>query len=356
MIIFRTAPLALLEPEHPGPRPHLTKVEPESLEPCHCATSANILTWEIVENRNGCTLATRQRIPNMSRSLIRATTLSLCALVLLAVTASSAFAAGKPTEVRREFAKYGINHVEMKAIANPNGAATTLSIEYKRSSEKSFKLVLSKEIGSGSTAVTIGNVVSGLVPGAHYEIKVLAVNSFGTVTVTEEWFESVWRVNKTNTVPAEFAHSGQAMFEMKIGGSPLAIKCSESGYGVLGHKGAVGDSYNVTLSNCRYYQNGEEICKPTPHGFSLNGAFVNEAGYIYFDFPEGCFPERQPVFHLSEAFFVEAPFNIFTVKQPLTMTSKATWGGNVVNITISSEAELTSEHVGQVFGVSAEVL
>jgi hypothetical protein len=284
----------------------------------------------------------------MSRtSLGRLGLMFVSLLGLMSLFSGSAFAAGKPTSVNLNWASPGITHIEVKGTANPNGAATTVQLEYQNAGV--YQTFLTKEIGSGTSSVNVNGMLNGLAPQTDYYLRVSATNKYGTVYSFTEHFAPRWEAIGAKTA-GSFASSGTAKFEYTAGaGTKVKIECNESGTGTIGSAGAVGDGYHGSFSGCVLYQDGAKVCNAPSTTVNLNGAFVNEASQIAFPFPEGCFYSTFAI-TTSEPFFINMPLGVYQVTQPITLTEKGTWGGNVVTTTITSNWHLTGANSGLKFG------
>ena len=277
---------------------------------------------------------------------------------LMALFSASAIAAGKPTQVSANIknpGSWGINHVEGAAYANPNGASTTVTLEYREHGTSTFKSAGSENIGSGTTQINFQRLISGLKPLAEYDLRTTATNSFGTTTSsigvveTPRWI--VHGMTKEDHV-ASFASTGTATFDLQMGSVKAHIACNETGSGTFGGYGGTGTGYKANLSNCTLYENEEEMCKPkVAPSLSLDQTFTSTSNLINFQFPSGCFYEEFTL-AASEPFFVTMPnFNkTNVVAEPLTLTNKLKFGGNTVTATISTTWSLTGEDAGKLFG------
>lgn len=69
----------------------------------------------------------------------------------------------------------------LKGSVNPNGSATTYQFEYGTTTSYGTKAPLSAEsVGSGTTAVAVSKVITGLAEGSEYHYRVVASNAAGT--------------------------------------------------------------------------------------------------------------------------------------------------------------------------------
>jgi hypothetical protein len=292
---------------------------------------------------------------NIRRSLRAALLLASVVTALFAVSVSGASAAGAPTLVRVGPSQLGISYFEFHGVANPNGSATTVSLEYrKHGSGAEFKTIYSENIGSGTSTVnTATRLLDGLTHDIYYDIRVSATNAFGT-TRGEELYESNWTIaGQPKTHVASYATSGTFALEYKASGIPTKVECNESSYGTLNNFEGKGDSFHLGLSNCATYQSGKKVCSPTaPWGVVLDGTFTSEMSTLNWNV---C-PNEEVMYHLtfSEPFKVQMS-ELSLVEQPVTMTANVQYtGATNAKITITSNWSLTGEDKGLKFHPEAE--
>lgn len=287
--------------------------------------------------------------------LNRGALLLVSILGMLCLYSASASAAGVPTQVEASWRKSGIAHFEFVGKANPNGAATTLNLEYrKKGTAEAFTTVLSKSIGSGTTQQTVSTVVGGLKPMVWYETRVTATNSFGSKTATDFW-ETRWRVAgvPAGTAVPYSTSGGNFRLEYTASGSvKTKVECNEASTGTLNSTEGASDQFKLGLSSCVTYENGVEVCKPTaPWGITLNGTFTSELSYINWNV---C-PNSETVMPLSfTSPFIVTMAELQKVEQPVTMTANASYGFWPATITINSTWRLAGEYSGKKFAQEFE--
>jgi hypothetical protein len=282
--------------------------------------------------------------------------LGLLLVALLGLTAlfsSTAFGAGKPTEVTAgaKYATITLNSFEQRAAANPNGAETTVTLEYREAGAATYQVAGTQNLGSGTSQLATYKLLKGVKPDGEYELRTKAVNSFGTVYSSVYLYESsYWYVTgTTGSHHSPFKSSGTANFEWTMGSTAIKISCNESGSGQLGGAWGTGNTYTPNLSKCVLYENGKEICKPNNSFFTVDQAFISTTGTIGMVFPEGCFYGEMTM-NAKEAFTVEMPsFNKKALTQAMTLTNRLAWGSYPINLTISTTWSLTGEDSGKEF-------
>lgn len=78
-----------------------------------------------------------------------------------------------------------------RGTVNPNGAPTTYDFEYSSDGGATWTSAGGGSAGSGTIDVSVNKVVDGLLPGTEYRGRLLATNSSGTATSSEEIFTTV---------------------------------------------------------------------------------------------------------------------------------------------------------------------
>jgi hypothetical protein len=294
---------------------------------------------------------------NVSKVNIGRFGLCLVSLIgLMSMFSVSAFGAGKPTEVSSGISgpSLGLNHAEMVGWANPNGADTTVTLEYREHGASEFKVAGSGSIGSGTKTLGIKILLNGLKPYAQYDLRTKASNEFGTVYGSIPIFETpYWEISNTSlSHVAGVSSSGSANFEWKIGINELKISCGLNGSGWIGGEWGNETGWSANLTSCKFYENGKLRCQPYEAHFTVDQTFATAGGYLNFVFPEGCF-YSEVKFQAPNPFFVTmSGFNkALQVTQPMVLTNNLSWAGNTVNATISTNWSLTGADSGKAFGV-----
>jgi len=286
----------------------------------------------------------------MNMSISRRLGLSLlAAFCLAAVFSSSAMAAGKPTEVKSgfNFAITKVNKIGMSGWANPNGASTTVTFEYKKPTESTYKVLATQAIGSGTTQVKV--TANGVAPpGTEYDIRISATNSFGTTTGSSGFFYSDWDI-VLGTKPFTIGSEGTWTLAWKQVGTEYKIQCDENSSGTLGNAEALGDSFHVSTSGCGYYANNVKQCSLSPISYTLNNVFETAPLYVTL-----CGAEFESKITLPGAMEVGMPLESYTVSKAVTLTDNGSFNGSAATLTQNSTWFATGANVGKKFGFSVE--
>jgi hypothetical protein len=282
----------------------------------------------------------------------------LAAVVVLALGASGAYAAGAPevtTTTKTNNGYRGITNETFRAEVNPHGASTTAHIEYRSTGTGSYTVGTSEQaVGSGFSNVVVNLPLAGLLPEHSYEVRISATNSFGTGTGAPATFNRRWALIKTGGEPptTPYGSSGTATYEWWKDGITAKIECAESGYGTIGNVDGKGDILHEQMSGCSYYQQGVKMSCTVPNfTFNLNGSFVNEAHKISIPFAEegGCYPQT---FFFTANTFTTLIWPEYLVELPVTVSSAdATYANAAVTITINSKYFATGENIGLKLGL-----
>jgi hypothetical protein len=276
----------------------------------------------------------------------RAVLVSVCALSAMAIMATSASAAGLPEIEGISAVNTSIVNTKVEAEVNPEGAATTFKVEYRRVGETPFTSTPSQNVGSGTAWVLMtANLTLPPESTALYEIRVSATNSFGTTRefITKTFQTAKWSI-EGGLESSTFTSVGtwELNFTFTGSGEKGKFKCTEFGSGSLGHPEATGDSYKISTSECSYYHNEKFVCNPKPGSFAFtaNGLFQYKEGTEHFHF---CASEEGALSSLQIGnYSVSMPKGSeFLKTQPITLTAEATinggWHGTV---TVSSNWSL----------------
>jgi RHS repeat-associated protein len=115
----------------------------------------------------------------------------------------------------------------LKGSVNPNGNATTYQFEYGPTTSYGTKVPLSPEsVGSGTTAVAVGKVITGLAEGSEYHYRVVASNAAGTAKGADKTLKTTHppQTTITSTTPNYTDHKEKPIeFESSQAGS--TFKC-----------------------------------------------------------------------------------------------------------------------------------
>jgi hypothetical protein len=245
-------------------------------------------------------------------------------LAFLALSSSSAFAAGKPiiSSFESPYENGGglawgtLNSKELLGGISPNGASTTYKIEYSTSKTLAESESTSEiNIGSGTSVVGLKANIKGLFPNTQYYVRLVAKNSFGTTTssIIELMPESKGRWVTANFKSKPAAYAAKGSFVINFPGLAEII-CSSNGYGTLGNTGGIGDAYSIYTNSCGVYFSGKKTCTATIPALNLNERLIFGSGVFTVNIPESC-----PFFGGS----IKLP-----VKEPFTAT-KVGWEGAV---------------------------
>jgi len=280
--------------------------------------------------------------------------LALAGLVCLsAVFSASAFAAGKPSSVSVNADTYpGLNYIKVTALANPNGASTTLSIQNRAIGQSEWNTIGSKNIGSGTALVEITATQEYNTLGTKLEYRAVAENSFGSGTSLTETFGvrlKIWQSGITEDT-ASYKSTGS----FKIEDSNMnRIECSASGGGEFGPEAVGGEHLNLGLSNCVWSWQNHFRCNPiiSPEPLSFSREFVVPAAEILFRCPE------EPTWHhlsYSGRFLTTLGSSTSAwwsaeVEKPVTMVGLGKIDSAWSTATISTTWALTGSNLGKKF-------
>lgn len=288
--------------------------------------------------------------------------LGLCLVSLLglmSLMSASAFGAGAPTEMywapgATKFTS--TNSAELSGVANPNGANTTLTIEYREPGAAEFKVAGSGNIGSGTKLEFAYAPVIGVKPNMGYETRAKATNQYGTAySPIGIWTSPVWRVKGFElTHVADVKATGTATFEWPLAGQKYKLSCEVNGNGSIGGKWGTGTGIAAELSGCGFYRNSVLQCKPSPgNQLELDQAFVaSKIPALWFSLAKGCYYSE------TVEFVAQTPFSAtmsklfkYELNQSLVMTNQLLVAGSPVTATISTNWSLAGMDIGKSFGV-----
>jgi hypothetical protein len=105
--------------------------------------------------------------------------LATAALVVIALTAGIAIGASSPAVVTGSVTSVTNSTANLHGTVNPEGTATNYFLEWGPTTAYGL-LSPTHSAGSGITAVNVGTVATGLIPGTTYHYTVVASNRFGT--------------------------------------------------------------------------------------------------------------------------------------------------------------------------------
>jgi hypothetical protein len=281
--------------------------------------------------------------------------LALASLVcLLAVFSASAFGAGKPTNVGTSV-EPGLNYYTVEAWANPNGASTTVTIQYRGVGSTEWHTLASKNIGSGTSIATFTSTLAPTWLGQKTEFKTVAENSYGSTTsVVEPWGYrlKVWNSGITEDT-ASYSSSGKLMIEDYDSGGFSKIECNASGNGEFGPEAVGGAHLKLSLSGCAWYYGGSLRCNPkiALEPLSFSAEYAVPSAEVFFRCPE---EEVMHVLRYSGRFLTTlgSSTNAWwspTVEKPVTMVGSGKIDARTATLTVTSTWALTGSNAGKKF-------
>jgi RHS repeat-associated protein len=116
----------------------------------------------------------------------------------------------------------------LKASVNPNGYATTYQFEYGPTTSYGTKVPLSPEpVGSGTTAVAVSKVITGLAEGSEYHYRVVASNAAGTAKGLDKTLKTTHppQTTITSATPTYTDHENQPPIEFNSDQPSSTFKC-----------------------------------------------------------------------------------------------------------------------------------
>jgi hypothetical protein len=280
---------------------------------------------------------------NLRRN-IRVSIALVAVLAAAALSAGSASAAGVPQIAFSSAGTYTLNEYTATPEINPNGAETTVKLEYgpKSVTEFSTKPI---SIGSGTSYVKVSAPIRGLHPHSEFVYRINATNSYGTKQTEAFGRETGYFASTKVKWPATYSASGN--LKIFISGFNATISCTETGEGKLYSWLAEPlDSYTIDPGTC--VVEGQPACKiANPVPITLQDTFWAGSPFLLLEMGESCtLPSIQ--LNAQEAFKVDIP-KTHASTQPVTLTMNTTWGLHNVTVTNSSNWKLTGVNAGQQF-------
>jgi hypothetical protein len=287
---------------------------------------------------------------------------------LFAVFSASALGAGKPVfpssghGIELTYAHVGPNHAEIAASVSPNGAATTLSVQYREVGATEWITAGTKEVGSGTETVQFLVTIMPIVQGHKYEAQAVATNSYGTVTTAEKYggtyrFNFKWIIAKSGGInTSSYIAPGTFQIEWQRSGYNLKLECNQSGAGEFGPE-AVSESLEVTLSGCTYHFGNLYECHPKgSYIIWLDNTFYTNKGFNMefcpgeeFVLSSVEFPNR---FFVTGSATNNNDIESYEAVHPITMTTQGLVTGKSATVTSSSNWQLTGAFLGKNFALS----
>jgi hypothetical protein len=208
-------------------------------------------------------------------------------LGLASLFSSSALAAGPPIVTVGAASNFTLNTATANGTVNNNGAvSTSVKLEYGKTKLYGKSITLSNV--TGSSAVPVSSIISGLEAVTTYHYRISATNSYGTTLSGDMPFEMLlqWKVAgkpvSEYTKPVKIAAKFNAWTFTGEGTSPggtaVKITCEPSHF--LGEgwgEGTLGVSLHLPYLGCKTFLNGSENkpCKPTLTAIDLNSVLLS---------------------------------------------------------------------------------
>lgn len=283
---------------------------------------------------------------------------------LFAAFSASAFAAGKPIvpgTVSEEWAPNftGPNHDSLDLQVNPNGAATTVTIKYRKVGDSTWTNAVSQNIGSGTGLVEVIGTALPLERAARYEAIATAENSYGVSTTPYSLGFSV-RLKAVHSAPLEVAQTAQYSSYGTVRveyitsiGTLGKIECEALGGGEFGPEAIGGEHLHLDTSNCAMYYESwqpEFVCSTPAFDLSFNKVFVAEEKRMRLCPEEGV----SHALRFQSAFSVNtgSPSVLYT-ELPVTMTAPITLDSLQGTATFTGIWKLTGSQTGWSFKLTA---
>jgi hypothetical protein len=121
---------------------------------------------------------------------MRIAKITMLAIVVALVTATSAFAVGKPTTTTGGHSALTASSVTLLGKVTPNGIATTYFFEYGTTTALGTQTG-PVAAGSGTSAANASAVLTGLVPNTTYHYRLVATNNAGATAGGQQTFKTL---------------------------------------------------------------------------------------------------------------------------------------------------------------------
>jgi hypothetical protein len=286
--------------------------------------------------------------------------LAVCVVLsILAVGVDAASAAGKPTslEVTNGNGLGGYSVMELTVKVNPNGAGTSVAIEYREDGAKEetpWTKGLTHEL-SGTTIRSYSEEFR-VDPGKNYEVRVKAKNLFGTTetAIVHKVATAVTTTGGKGLTNVPFASSGVAIFAFTYIGMNINVVCNETSSGSVGSPGGIKDVYKYEMSGCKsYYHGGEEgPCAVKNFSFTLKGPTLAVTGTGFIALPSyECAPGDQwQIYPGSFRVVDNGNPTEYSKVRPISLTATGhLYATNPAEIIIESNWLLSAEYTGTPF-------
>ena len=254
----------------------------------------------------------------------------------------------------------GRTKATLNALVNPQGKATSYQFEYGTTQEFGTKVPLSpKSIGSGSSAVKVSEVLSGLKAGTTYYYHVAATSGAGSTYGETRHFktqapataEAKWRFDDKTLAElglgsATFSSSGKMTISMPS--LNATFKCTETTTGGT-ISGTSGIKETVTLTGC-VLVGVEKQCNVEPISLgTISGTIGAPSGEFFTIKTTGV---ECPWFSSVGVGPVTYSFEVGSegVNLPVNTYGQGFFGKNPVFLTGVSEWWLTGAQNGKVLG------
>jgi hypothetical protein len=146
----------------------------------------------------------------MIKSRCRTALFALAAtLAVGALTASSAFASGKPFVETKPASSIAAKEATLNGIVNPNGAETKYHFDYG-TSVLYGKKTTEVSVGAGTSNVEVSRAITELTSNTTYHFRIVATNANGTTNGADQVFS-------TTAVPGlpEFSPASKTLYTVK---------------------------------------------------------------------------------------------------------------------------------------------
>ncbi len=182
------------------------------------------------------------------------------------------------------------NRAALNGTVNPQGRTTTYWFEYGLTTGYGSQTP-ALSAGSGSGAVAVSNVLSGLNPGATYNFRLVATNAGGRANGANRTFTTPAEPEPSDVLLSEGFENGGTLpsgwtMAYLSGSIPWTFRNGDGGYG---HPSAAhGGSYNAFMYNESYTAYRTQLITPV-----INfGARTNQAALVFWHYmEEWCYSE-----------------------------------------------------------------
>jgi subtilisin family serine protease len=248
----------------------------------------------------------------------------------------------------------------LNGLINPQGKATSYQFEWGTTQAFGATVpVPAKSIGSGSSAVKVSELLSGLKAGTTYYYHVLAISEAGTTYGETRHFrtqapagaEAKWRIGDKTLAElglekATFSSSGTMTID--IPGWNSTFKCTETTTG--GEiSGTNGVKETITLTGCKLLQAEQCIVEPVylPTVSGTVGSLTSKETFLLETKGAGCAFWKK-TFMSTPNFSLEVGLEGLSL--PINTSGETLAGANPVIVTGVSTWWLNAEQIGKTLG------